>query len=137
MNDFKLDSRPNMKSGFIAPDGYFESLADKVMLNLPSKEVKVVPMYRRRPVWVTSAAAAFVLSLSLLFIEKEASKPVMPDAKAIEDYLVYQSDISSYDLQKNLNKQDLNEIQESIGLKNISDVAIEEYLSDEDVYLYE
>jgi len=134
MKDFKLDSRPNIKSGFIAPDAYFESLADRVMLNLPLKEVKVVPLYKRRPVWVTSAAAAFVLSFSLLFIEKEASAPVMPDAKAIEDYLVYQSDISSYELQKNLDKQDLNELQKSI---NVSPEAIEEYLSNEDVYLYE
>lgn len=134
MKDFKLDSRPNIKSGFIAPDAYFESLADRVMLNLPLKEVKVVPLYKRRPVWVTSAAAAFVLSFSLLFIEKEASAPIMPDAKAIEDYLVYQSDISSYELQKNLDKQDLNELQKSI---NVSPEAIEEYLSNEDVYLYE
>ncbi|MCO6149289.1 hypothetical protein [Flavobacterium sp. NRK1] len=134
MKDFKLDSRPNIKSGFIAPDAYFESLADRVMLNLSLKEVKVVPLYKRRPVWVTSAAAAFVLSFSLLFIEKEASAPVMPDAKAIEDYLVYQSDISSYELQKNLDKQDLNELQKSI---NVSPEAIEEYLSNEDVYLYE
>lgn len=134
MNDFKLDSRPNIKSGFKAPDGYFESLADRIMLNLPMEKVKVIPLYRRTPVWVTSAAAALVLSLSLILNKNEAATPAMPDNAAIEDYLVNQAGLTSYDLQKNLNQQDLSDLNKSI---DISDKAIEEYLSDENIYLYE
>lgn len=134
MNDFKLDSRPNIKSGFKAPDAYFESLADRVMLNLPMEKVKVIPLYRRTPVWVTSAAAALVLSLSLILNKNEAATPAMPDNAAIEDYLVNQAGLTSYDLQKNLNQQDLSDLNKSI---DISDKAIEEYLSDENIYLYE
>jgi len=135
MNDFKLDSRPNINSGFKAPDAYFESLADRVMLNLPMQEVKVIPLYKRRPVWVTSAAAALVLSLSLVLNKKETTVAVaMPDNKAIENYFAYQSDISSYELLQNLDVKDVSELQESV---NISDEAIEEYLAGENVYLYE
>jgi len=135
MNDFKLDSRPNIKSGFKAPDAYFESLADRVMLNLPMQEVKVIPLYKRRPVWVTSAAAALVLSLSLILNKNEAAKkPALPDNKAIENYFAYQADISSYELLQNLDVEDVSELQESV---NISDEAIEEYLAGENVYLYE
>lgn len=135
MNDFKLDSRPNIKSGFKAPDAYFESLADRVMLNLPMQEVKVIPLYKRRPVWVTSAAAALVLSLSLILNKNEAAKkPALPDNKAIENYFAYQADISSYELLQNLDVEDVSELQESV---NISDEAIEEYLTGENVYLYE
>jgi len=135
MNDFKLDSRPNIKSGFIAPDGYFDGLTDKVMLSLPLKEVKVVPLYKRRPIWVTSAAAAFVLSFSLLMTKKEAVKPVMPDNKAIEKYVVSNSNISSYDLLQNLSEKDLRELQESAI--TVDDESIENYLSNEDVHLYQ
>lgn len=136
MNDFKLDSRPNIKSGFKAPDAYFESLADRVMLNLPMPEVKVIPLYKRRPVWVTSAAAALVLSLSLILNKNEvAKKPAMPDNKAIENYFAYQADISSYDLLQNLDVEGVSELQ--VESADISDEAIEEYLTGENVDLYE
>ena len=123
MNDFKLDSRPNIKSGFKAPDSYFESLTDRVMLNLPVQEVKVVPLYRRRPVWVTSAAAALVLSFSLMLSKSEVpvSAPSMPDAATTEDYLV--NNMNTYELQENLDAEDLTELSQSV---NISDKAIEE-----------
>lgn len=133
MNDFKLDSRPNIKSGFKTPDGYFDSLADRVMLSLPIEEVKVIPLYRRRPIWVTSAAAALVLSLSLVLSKNDAA-PAMPDNAAIEDYLVNQAGLTSYDLQKNLNQKDLSDLNRSI---DISDKAIEEYFSDENIDYYE
>lgn len=136
MNDFKLDSRPNIKSGFQAPDTYFESLADRVMLNLPVQEVKVIPLYKRRPVWVTSAAAALVLSISLILNQKETKVPAMPDNKAIENYFAYQTEISSDVLLQNLDVKDISELQEE-SVNNISDEAIEEYLAGENVYLYE
>lgn len=136
MNDFKLDSRPNIKSGFKAPDAYFESLADRVMLNLPVEEVKVIPLYKRRPVWVTSAAAAFVLSISLLLTENESVKTaaVMPDNKAIENYLINDAGMTSDDLLQTLSANDLSELQESI---DISDKDLEQYLSEENISLYE
>jgi hypothetical protein len=134
MKDFKLDSEPKIKSGFTAPDYYFESFADRLMLQLPAPEVKVIPLYRRRPVWVTSVAAVFILSLSLIFTKEDAAATPAPSAAAIENYLVYQADMSSYDLQQNLNQKDIHELEQSIV---ISDEAIEEYLSGENIYLYE
>jgi hypothetical protein len=133
MKDFKLNSEPKIKSGFLTPDNYFDSFADRIMLDLPKKEVKVVPLYRRKPVWVTSVAAVFVLSLSLIFTKEDTSVKA-PDAATIESYLVYQADISSYDLLENLDQSDLSELEQSFV---ISDEAIEQYLSDENVNLYE
>ena len=126
MNDFKLDSRPNIKSGFKTPDSYFESLTDRVMLSLPLQETKVIPLYRRRPIWVTSAAAALVLSFSLILSKNEAATTVIPDAAATEDYLV--NNMNTYELQEDLNSEDLTDISESVLSQpmNISDKAIEE-----------
>lgn len=136
MNDFKLDSEPRIKSGFITPDTYFDSLADRVLLNLPKKEIRVIPLYKRRPVWVTSVAAVFILSLSLIFTQKD-SVVKAPNKADIKNYLVYQSDISTYDLLQSLSPEDIAELENSINdisLEGISAEAAEEYLSGENIY---
>lgn len=120
MNDFKLDSRPGIKSGFKAPDSYFESLTERVMLNLPSEEVKVIPLYRRKPVWITSAAAALVLSLTLVLSKNETSAPVLTSEVINADYLLNNAGVSTEDILSNISAEDLKELnQESInGLSN-------------------
>ena len=136
MKDFKLDSVPGMKSGFTAPDAYFDGFADRLMMQLPAQKVKVVPLYRRAPVWVTSAAAAFILSLSLMLSDQEAPTQVvsMPNNTAIENYLVHQSGMSSYEISGNLDRKDLSKLDESLS---VSDEAIKEYFDAENIYIYE
>lgn len=133
MKDFKLDSEVRIKSGFMASEAYFESFADRLMLQLPVREIKVVPLYKRRPVWVTSAAAALVLSLSLVFTQKEST----PDNNSIENYLVYQSGISSYDLIQNLDQEEISELEKSVLDEAISDEDLDRYLIDENISLDE
>ena len=133
MKDFKLDSEVRIKSGFMASEAYFESFADRLMLQLPQREVKVVPLYKRRPVWLTSAAAALVLSLSLVFTQKESA----PDNDTIENYIVYQSGISSYDLIQNLNQEEISELEKTVLDDAISDEDVDRYLIDENISLDE
>lgn len=133
MKDFKLDSEVRIKSGFMASEAYFESFADRLMLQLPLREIKVVPLYKRRPVWLTSAAAALVLSLSLIFTQKESA----PDNDTIENYIVYQSGISSYDLIQNLNQEEISELEKSVLDDAISDEDVDRYLIDENISLDE
>ncbi|MES2485093.1 MAG: hypothetical protein V4581_03990 [Bacteroidota bacterium] len=138
MNDFELDEY-KLKPGFSTPDGYFESLADKVMLQLPKAEVRVIPLYRRKPVWL-SAAAAFIIMLGFgIFFRSMLFTPqtVQPDAEAIENYLVYQQGINSYQLTQNLDQKDIAELNETIDVSHISADDIEEYLSTEDIYITE
>lgn len=138
MSEFNLENHPKLKPGFRTPDGYFESFADRLSERLPvTPGPRIVPFYRRRPVWI-GTAAVFVLLMGLAlyfkaFTPQEAT--AQSDAEAIENYLVYQQGINSYDLMQNLDVQDIKEIEAS--LDNISDDAIEEYLSTEDVYLTE
>lgn len=136
MSEFKLDEGGKIKPGFRTPEGYFEGFAEKLSERLPAAEPKVVPLYRRRPVWL-SAAAVFVmlLGLGIFFRDMMAPQAVQPDAEAIENYLVYQQGINSYDLMQNLDIQDIKEIK--VSLDNIPDEAIEEYLSTEDIYATE
>lgn len=134
MKDFKLDTHPKIKPGFKAPDAYFDSFTDGLMQQLPAnKEVKVVPLYKRKPVWL-SAAASFIVMLSVgsYFLLKPETQ--QPDAAAIENYLMYQAGINSYDLSQNLDQQDIKELEQSIV---ISDDAIEDYITNETLYLNE
>ena len=133
MKDFKLDSEVRIKSGFMASEAYFESFADRLMLQLPQREINVVPLYKRRPVWLTSAAAALVLSLSLVFTQKESA----PDNDTIENYIVYQSGISSYDLIQNLNQEEISELEKTVLDDAISDEDVDRYLIDENISLDE
>lgn len=138
MSDFKLDNHPKLKPGFNVPDGYFDSFAERLAGKLTAaQQPKVVPLYRRRPLWL-SAAAVFIVLLGLgIFFKTLMPEPetAQPDAEAIENYLVYQQGITSYDLLQNLDVQDIKELEASIN--TIPDEAIEEYLSTEDVYLME
>jgi len=133
MNDFKLDKEQKMKPGFTTPDGYFESFSERLMQQLPKAEVKVVPLYKRKPVWLSAAAGFVVMATLGIFYTntQQNATPALPDDSAIENYLMYQVNVNSYDLMQNLDQQDIDELEQSIA---ISDDAIEEYLATEDVY---
>lgn len=125
MNDFKLDNRDTIKSGFKTPDGYFENLSERIMMNIPVEEVKVIPLYRRKPVWVTSAAAALVLSFSLMLTKQESKTPALSSVSISEDYILNQSGIEATDILANLSTDDIKELNEQ-AVENISDELIEE-----------
>ncbi|MFD2602888.1 hypothetical protein [Flavobacterium suzhouense] len=125
MNDFKLDNRDTIKSGFKAPDGYFENISERIMMNIPVEEVKVIPLYRRKPVWVTSAAAALVLSFSLILTKHESKAPALSVVSISEDYILNQSGIEASDILANLSTDDIKELNEQ-AVENISDELIEE-----------
>lgn len=134
MNDFKLNEEQKIKPGFTNPDNYFESFSDKLMQQLPKREVKVVPLYKRKPVWFSAAAGFVVMATLGVFYtntQQSTTTPALPDDAAVENYLMYQVNVNSYDLMQNLNQQDIDELEKSIA---ISDDAIKEYLATEDVY---
>lgn len=134
MKEFKLDNEPRIKTGFKVPDNYFDSFTDKVMQQVSVQDTKVVPLYRKRTAWLSGIAAVFVIALtiSMFFIMNNEEK--YPDDAVIESYLVYHSNISSYDLIYDLDDEDLKELELSLA---ISDDAIESYFENygDDIYL--
>lgn len=132
MNDFKLHEGGKINPGFTTPNGYFEDFTKRLMQQLPKPEVKVVPLYKRKPVWL-SAAAAFIimLTLGIFFTTATSTATAQPDQAAIENYLVYQTNLNSYDLMQHLDQEDINELEQQIV---VSDDAIEDYLDNENTY---
>lgn len=128
MKPFKLDNEPRLNAGFKVPEGYFESLEDRVMEQLSLPEPKVIPLYRRRPVWASVAAAVVVMVGAGLFYLNNSATPA--DESAIENYLVYQGNISSYDIIQNLDDSDINALEKSMA---VSDDAVIDYLDNENI----
>jgi len=132
MNDFKLVKGQKIFTGFTTPNDYFDNFNNAIMGQLPVREVKIVPLYKRKPVWLSAAAGFIVIAgLSVLYTTNMASQP---DDAAIENYLVYQANVNSYDLMQNLDQNDIDELEKSIV---INDNQIRDYLVDEDVYINE
>jgi len=135
MEHFNLENGPKIKAGFkTPPDSYFESFTERLMQQLPEQEVKVVPLYMRRPVWMIAVAAVFVLMLTIGIFFTSATETTQPDDAAIENYLVYQANINTYDLMQELDEQDIAELESSIA---VSDEAIEEYFDYENININE
>lgn len=130
MKDFKLNEGEKITAGFgTPPDDYFARLADNIIVQLPEQKNKVIPLYRRRPVWLGAAAAFVVMAgtATFMFTNNTAKHP---DAAAIESYLVYDTNISAYDIGQHLDDADIKELEGSLA---VSDEAIESYFLDNDI----
>lgn len=137
MKDFKLDENPKIPSGFKTPDGYFDSLPEKVMMRLQEQEtVKVIPIFARRKTWIAAAAALLILALSIPFLWNEPKTTTLDDA-AIENYISYQANISQYDLVNLLDDSDIDQMESDLPIEDetiedilISNTNFENYIID-------
>lgn len=136
MERFKLEDNNKISAGFNPPESYFISFAERLTEQLPERETPVIPLYNKASVWMTAVAAVLIVALGLTFYFRMDATP-QPDDAMIENYLAYQSSITSYDLIQQLDKQDLKELEQSISMTDVSHDVIEEYLLDQNVNVYE
>jgi len=136
MNDFKINSKHKIDSGFKIPEDYFDNFSDKVLLKINKPEPKVVSIFYKRKTWIFSVAAVLVISLSVTLYTKIASKS-SEEKLTLENYITNQSEISQYDLVALLDAKDIEKIKIDLKLedKNIEDVLtnsseIENYLTE-------
>lgn len=135
MKKFDLHNDPKIETGFKVPEHYFDDFEDRIMQQLPEQEVKVISLWQRRSVWISSVAAVALLAFGLTFYFNYTSKAGL-DETTVENYLA--SNMTSYDLMQELDQNDIQELEKSIAL---NDDAVESYLSenenDIDLYLNE
>ena len=116
MKAFKLENEPKIKTGFKTPDHYFDNLSAKVLQQIKEKEVKVIPIYRRKKVLSLVAAAAIVIALMIPVVNNyNASKEL--DEATLETYLSYQSNLNQYDLVKELDVKDIDKLGKNVALE--------------------
>lgn len=127
MNFFKLNDHEKISPGFQAPDGYFDSLSERINAQLSKADTpKVIPLYSRRKTWMYAAAAVLVGALSIPVYQTISANSKPLDQTVLENYLVSQSNISQDVLVDLLDQEDIDKLE--IGY-NIEDKAVEDLLS--------
>jgi len=116
-------------TGFKTPDHYFDSLEEKIMQKLPteSKEVKVISLWQRKSIWISSVAAIFLISLGTLYFFNQQTST---DLTISNDYLAYQSDITTEDIATQLTDEDITALESELtSFDSETENYINEYLN--------
>ena len=117
MKAFKLENEPKIKTGFKTPDHYFDDLSAKVLQQINEREVKVIPIYRRKKVLSLVAAAAIVIALMIPVVNNYKATSNELDEATLETYLTYQSNLNQYDLVKELDTKDIEKLGKNVALE--------------------
>ena len=126
MHEFKLDNQPKITPGFTVPDNYFAAFSEKVLLQLPKEEPKVISIWVENKKWLYAVAAVLVLSLSIPFIYVSQNDSNEASNVAIENYLSCHSTLTDDDIVELLDPEDI----EKLNISNdIEDKDVEELLT--------
>lgn len=136
MKNFDLENNDKIPTGFNTPENYFEQFEAKIIHQISAKQteksaVKVVSLFHRKQVWISSIAALFLLSIALPVYFNSVNESTL-EAVAIEDYLAQQS-VGTTELTKHLTNDDILELETSLGVSTSEGEEIENYLNTEDL----
>jgi hypothetical protein len=136
MKDFNINNEHKIDSGFKIPENYFEDFSEKVLLQINTEEPKVISIFYKKRIWVSTIAAVLVIALSVTIYTKMAIN-TKDDSVVLENYITSQSDINQYDFVNLLDKNDIEKIKINLNLedKNLEEVLtnsadIESYLTE-------
>ncbi len=126
MNRFSLENHPKIKSGFEAPANYFDNLSNEVMSKIDSQEPKKGRVFSLKRIGL-AVAAILILALGIpFFMNNSTFTNESLDTIALENYLAYQSGVSSYDLINLMDVSELDAIQVNLALE---DESVEDILT--------
>jgi len=118
MKTFKLENEPKITTGFKTPDHYFDDFSAKVLQQInETKEVKVIPIYKRKNVLAMLAAAVVFIGLLIPIVNNYNNTSKELDEATLETYLTYQSNLNQYDLIKELDTKDIDKLNKSVALE--------------------
>lgn len=130
MKQFDLENNKEMKSGFKVPENYFEQFEAKMMEQISKeKETKVVSLFYRKQVWISSIAAVLLLAIAIPVYFNMAKENNF-DAGTIEVYLSQQQGIGITELSKHLTDEDIAELENNLSINEANSDAVEDYLSE-------
>ena len=133
MKRFDLENNDKINSGFKTPEHYFEQFEAKIMQQIttekPVKEVKVVSLFYRKQVWISSIAALFLLAIAIPVYFNMASESNL-ESTTIESYLAQQQSVNTNELIQHLSDEDITELESTLGVSTTESDEIEAYLSE-------
>ncbi len=125
MKTFKLENETKIESGFKTPDNYFDTFSARVLQQLPKEEPKVISIFQKRKTGMIAAASILIIGLSFPAYTSFFKNDTEIENATIENYITYQSSVSSADLVNLLDEKDIQNLDIDM---NIEDVAIENEL---------
>ena len=133
MKNFDLENNDKITTGFTVPEDYFEQFEAKMMRQISTqktavKEVKVVSLFYRKQVWMSSIAALLLVAIAIPVYFNMANETNL-DASTIESYLAQQS-VGTTELTKHLTDEDILALESTLGASTSERDEIEAYLSE-------
>ncbi|QGK72873.1 hypothetical protein [Flavobacterium sp. SLB02] len=118
MKAFRLENEPKIRSGFKTPEHYFDDFSAKILQQVnEEKQIKVIPIYKRKKVISLLAAAVVVIALMIPIINNYNNTSKELDEDTLETYLSYQSNLNQYDLIKELDTKDIDKLGKGVALE--------------------
>jgi plasmid maintenance system killer protein len=118
MKAFKLENEPKIATGFKTPENYFDDFSAKVLQQLnQEKEVKVIPLYKRKKLLSMIAAAVVFIALMIPVVNNYNNTSKDLDEDTLETYLSYQSNLNQYDLIRELDTKDIEKLNKNVALE--------------------
>jgi hypothetical protein len=124
MKEFKLENEPKIKSGFKAPDAYFENLENSVLSKINENEIPVFTLFTKRNL-IFAVAAVFVIALSIPLVNQINTSTSKIDEVQLENYLGEQSNVSEDDIVELLDEEKIQQIKLEL---NVNSNELEEAL---------
>ncbi|WP_395067149.1 hypothetical protein [Flavobacterium sp.] len=136
MKDFKLDTHPKITSGYAIPEHYFDTFSEKILLQLPKEEPRILSFYARNRTWIYSAAAVLVLALSIPVVYQLQNNQNEMTTSEVETYITQHTTVSDDDIVDLLDKEDIDKLKTDVPIENevLEDVLsnnseIEQYIT--------
>ena len=85
-------------SGFNVPDGYFETLENKILTKLDKPEPKVFNLFNKKTIVSLSSVAAAIVLLFNINLFKSAPTLNSLDTETVENYIINEIEINDLNL---------------------------------------
>lgn len=134
MKNFDLENNDKIPTGFNTPENYFEQFEAKIIHQISAKQteksaVKVVSLFHRKQVWMSSIAALILLAIAIPVYFNMAKENNI-ESHSIENYLADQQHVNENEIIEHLSEEDINALENSLSTSTNENDAIENYLSE-------
>ena len=115
MKPFTLDENAKLPSGFVVPENYF---AQFELNDFHKTKPKVLRFQATKTKWTLAAAAVLLICTTFTVYTFYPNPSAEVDNQSVENYLLHEADISSYELAEYLNETELNNLRLSTNESN-------------------
>lgn len=115
MKQFELHNHEKINTGFKVPEDYFDNFEDKLFKNKEFEseiifEPKVIPLWKKPQVWISSVAAAVVVTLGIVYFQQNSLNQEI----STEEFIAMEEHFTTEDYAQYLTDDDLASLEDEI-----------------------